>query len=983
MDFYQIQTLSAYDFGKSSVKIPSYIDKGLRYGYKGLGICEENTVYAFPSFAERMQKEENAVPFYGMILSLEENGLSLEGEVLVLNEDGYSSLMGLLSLQKKVYTFSDLASFSKGLAFVLKSESPSMKEEEHLSRIRPLVESLKEIFRGRLFGGTEIYSKEDSASISVFRSFLKEEGIVPIAFPKVIYLDKEDGYEAYRMLEAIHLYSSSKTVLTGEDLEKGGPFFLLSPKAVLTVYGEEEVKNQEILAKMVSFTLLKKRGMVLRAKGVDAPKEIRSLALGGLKKRVGDPLPPKYLERLNYELSTISEMDFSDYFLIVRDYVVWAKEHGVKVGPGRGSACGSLTTYALGITEIDPLKYGLSFERFLNPLRRTMPDIDMDFEDDKRNSVVEYLVSRYGKDRVSFIVTFTGIKLKSALNRVADIFGIPAGRLSPLSKALSDKAVSFEDEEKTNPKFRKLLADPYYREAVRRASLIVSYPTTTSVHASGVLISERPLSEQLPVRDGDIPITLYEYNALETMGYLKFDILALSNLTFIKNVEENIRALGYEYSDPYQHLNDPKVFETLNRLRVLDIFQLESSGIQNAVEQIRPSSISDLSAILALYRPGPMRNITTYADRKNRHYPYKLECAELEDILKETYGIIVYQEQILEIAKRIGGFSGGEADLFRRAISKKDRSKMDSMKERFLQGAEKNGLSPDSALKIYDLIERFASYGFNKSHSYAYAFVVYTMLYYKTYYPAAFYLESLNRLSLGSDKGRNFLGEIYASSLSLSLPDINVSEEKPVFRNGKFILGFSEISGLSSPLSKAILDERKKNGPFRSLGDFFIRLDLRSYKASEFAPLVEAGAFDRFPYPRSALISMLDSLMSVHLMGVNSEDELPYMEKGTNKKDLEMFLEELGTLGVSLSVKLEDLIEGARRYPELYLVLDSPRGAGTVKAVPVADRFGKKTLFYSVPVALEKYDIISVKTDVNGRYRDVAAVYKERKKENV
>lgn len=982
MDFYQIQTLSSYDFGKSSVSVPSYVEKGVRYGYRGLGICEENTVYAFPSFDEKVRSEEGLVPFYGMILTLGENNLYLSGEAIVLDEDGYSSLMGLVNLHKKEYGLPDLSSHSKGLAFVVKSESPSMKDGEHLALIKPLFESLKEIFGDRLFGGVEIYSKEDSGSISAFREFLARENVLPLAFPKVLYLDKKEGYEAYKMLEAIQLYSTSRPVLTEEDLEKGGPYFLLSPKALLSVYREEEIANQSVLAGKVSFTLMKKRGMVLRAPGVNAQEAIRGLALDGLKKKAGDPLPAEYVSRLDYELSTIAKMDFSDYFLIVRDYVLWAKEHGVKVGPGRGSACGSLVTYALGITEIDPLKYGLSFERFLNPLRKTMPDIDMDFEDDKRNDVVKYLVSRYGKDRVSFIVTFTSIKLKSALNHVAKIFNIPAMRLSALSKALSDKCETFEEEAKTNRDFAKLLSDPYYKEIVRRASLIVSYPTTTSIHASGVLISERPLGEQLPTQDGEIPVTLYEYKALESMGYLKFDILALSNLTFIKNVENSISEMGYAYKDPYTHLNDPKVFETLNRLRVLDIFQLESPGIQRAVSEIRPSSIDDLSAILALYRPGPMGNIVTYANRKNRHYSYKLECKELEDILKDTYGIIIYQEQILEIAKRIGSFSGGEADLFRRAISKKDLSKMLSMKEQFLKGAEKNGLDSVSAENIYQLIEKFASYGFNKSHSYAYAFISYAMLYYKTYYPSAFYLESLNHLSLGGDKGRIFLSEIYANSMSLSLPDINVSEEKPVFRKGKFYLGFSQISGLSSPLAGEILKEREKNGPFKSVGDFFIRLDLRSYKPRELEPLVEAGAFDSFPYARPTLLSMLEPLMAVHFMGVRSEGELPYMEKGTTPKNLETFLEEFTTLGVSLSVKLEDLIEGARRYPELYLVLDSPRGSYQ-KAVDVADRFGKRTLFYSVPADLEKYDIISVKKERRGRYDDVTDIYKERKKENV
>lgn len=988
MDFYQLQTVSSLSFGKSGVDAKDYAKDLFRLGYKGGGFADENEIYSFPYLNNAFKPYADFVPFYGMRIRLNDETAYFDACLYIENEDGYLNLVKIHNLHLSTYGINDLKPYHQGLALVLKTEDERMKDEDFLLEHNRFFYNLSLVFEEDFFFGIEVYTKEETKSVEVTRQFVHDHAYRPLAFPKVLYLDKKDGYKKYRLLELISEFTETRKTVTEEELEESGPFFLLSPKVVSLIYNSEEIANEERIARKIHFDFLKKRGKVLSS-GYENPGETLSkMARERLLERLKvSVLPSEYQKRLDYELSVIHQMNFDDYFLIVQDYVNYAKSNAIKVGPGRGSSCGSLVTYALRITDIDPLKYDLSFERFLNPYRKTMPDIDMDFEDDRRNEVVQYLRNRYGKEHVSQIITFHTLQLRGAIDAVGNVLSIPENRIKAIKNTLSFKANDFNEEKKTNENFRRLYEDPYTASILHYAELVFNSPDHISFHPSGVLVAEESVKDVLPCDENEIYTVGFEYSTIESMGFLKFDILSLSNLTFIKEIEDNILKEGKKIVNYQDYLDDPKVFKTLNEDKTVDIFQLESYGIRKAMKEIHPENIKDLSALLALYRPGPMENIPVYAERKNSHVPYTIKNKDLADILKDTYGIIIYQEQILQIAQRLAGYTLGEADLFRRAISKKDDASIEKARVPFIEGERKHGLSLEEASSIFELVRKFASYGFNKSHSYAYAFVTYQLLFYKTYYPSAFYLASLHKNGLGNDslseKQKNMYREIYEAGYLFSLPSLNDSDDAVSFRNGKYILGFNNIHGLNETFRKNILRERKEHGPFTSLGNFFGRISLNDVKENEMLSFIDSGALDEFGVSRKDLREFLPTLLSVHLMGITSDEDLPDFKKSRDEPSVDLFLREKNALGMVLSFKMKDLIMGKKKYPKLYLVSDNPYKSNGKTRLTVIDRFETKSIWVPFPVEVNKYDIISVNERHNGRYLDILALNKEEKKENV
>jgi DNA polymerase-3 subunit alpha len=984
MDCYQLQTLTSFAVGQSSVKADDYLAKLKKYGYQGGGIADPFGLAAFPTFGKLVEKDPQFIPFYGMLITLIEKDISYQGELVALTEEGYRNLVRIVNLHKNPLELTDLSYDSQGLAFIIKTEDPRFKEAAFLEESKGLFYQLSKIFQDFYFG-VEIYTKEENQSIGVTRSFIANHSYKPLAFPKVIYLDREDSFKAYRMLKAI----ADKEIITEADILQSGPYFLLTAHVMEQVYLPEEIENQSELAKKIHFSFLKKRGAIAQSGASDPDLTLKEMAESGLREKLGGTIPPEYQSRLDYELSVISKMGFSDYFLIVEDYVNFAKRSKIRVGPGRGSGAGALVSYALNITEVDPVKYGLYFERFLNPLRVTMPDIDMDFQDDKVDAVIKYLQQKYGPDKVSRIITYSTLQLRASIKQIGTIFNIPSARTDSLSKMINvrNKSESFQKEANVNYRFKKLLADPYYKDITDKAELILSYPQTTSKHASGVLVSSQPLGESMPVQEDSDNQTLiagYEYDYLEEMGYLKFDILALKNLTFLAQVENNIVSQGQKLPDIWHSLSDKKSFDVLNRLQLVDIFQLESGGIQQAIKTLRPTSYEDIAALLALYRPGPMDSIQIYAQRKNQKVPYTLASPVLQEILKDTYGVIIYQEQIIEIAKRVAGFDGGRADLLRRAIAKKDQAKMDAMKKDFMAGAVKQGMKEAEAEAVFDLIAKFADYGFNKSHAFAYAFVTYELLYYKANYPWAFYLASFASRSLSDDDTRKIVSEIYSFSYSLKGPSINKSQVDVSFKDFNFIAGFGQIKGMQGGKSaEQIVKERERGGPYKSLGDFFQRVDLSSYTDRELNGLVQAGCFDEFGYSRQSIISSLPTLKFVFKFASSGDGDasLPAMEKIPEIKNKEDFLSEYDALGIVLSMKLSDLIVGPQKNMFLFLVADDPQPiAGGRVRILLMDEYSKEPFYLEKDPHLNKYDIISVNIDSSGGYTDITAIAKEAEK---
>ena len=960
MPYCQFQTISSFSFGKSSIKCEEYVAKGEKLGYEYLTIADINSVASFPYLC-KAAKESKIEPIYGAMIELAIKDMKWQGELVILNEQGYLNLMRIINRHLDSYTLEDLKDNLSGLAFILKTQDDNFKKLDFLNSHNDIFFKLSRLF-DKFYFGIEIYSKEEMGSVEVLRSFIENHSYLSLAFPKVIYLDSNDGYQAYSILKCV----VDKTLIKDKEAEKP-TFFLLSLKALSQIYSLHEIEATGKLAESINFQFMKKRGEVLKCEIANAAQTLREETYKGIKNKLGGEIPTKYQKRLEYELKIIDQMNFNDYFLIVSDYVNFAKNSGIKVGPGRGSAAGSLVSFALNITTVDPLKYGLFFERFLNPLRVNMPDIDIDFQDDRRMDVINYLKNKYGASRVALIVTYSTLKMRSAIRHIGSVYDIPEKRLNKITDCLSFNSTSFVQEKSQNYRFKKLMEDKYYQNIVQKAELILNYPINTSIHASGVILSNSDLQINVPIIRGDINVVGYEQAYLEDMGYLKMDILALNYLTLLSNIEHRIKENGKELVNIDEHLNDRKTFEILNDGLLTNIPQIESFGMQQTIKKIKPNSISEISSVLALYRPGPKDYISVYADRKNKHVPYKLVSPKLEPILKDTYGIIIYQEQILQIAQQIAGFDGAKADLLRRAIAKKKVDQMDKLKKDFINGAKQNGLNENEANSIFGLIYEFANYGFNKSHSLAYSFITYTALFYKANYPEEFYRACLDKISLSDKKFVKLASEMRFFSYRVINPSVNYSQNSYTFDHGNFRVGFTQIKGFNYRIGEGIINEREKNGLFKSLGDFIIRLPESLISETELQVLVNAGALDEFGYSRQQMNAKLAELTLARSFAESKED-LPLMEKDKNVIDVSAFIKEYASLGAVLSISIQKLIVGEANFFSLYVLVEQPREYNESYIVKAITNYQTRTLFLPKGEAIEKNDVISIVEDNRASY---------------
>ena len=621
-----------------------------------------------------------------------------------------------------------------------------------------------------------------------------------------------------------------------------------------------------------------------------------------------------YIDRLNYELDVICQMGYEDYFLVVQDYVNFAKDNDILVGPGRGSAAGSLISYLLGITAIDPIKFGLQFERFLNLDRKTMPDIDVDFMDTRRDEVVEYCRRKYGENKVANIITFQTILAKQALRDIGRIYDIPNHDIDLLSKSITDNRLSLRSAYKTLPAFKKIVdSDKYFLEIVSLASKIEGLIRQSGVHAAGVILNNDPIEKAMPISLdlSDNYISQYEMHYLEEQGFLKMDFLGLRNLSVISrcvdlvNEKHGTKILD-KHNLPY---DDPKVYELISSCRTMGVFQLESSGMKRAIREIKPSCFNDVVAVLALFRPGPMESIPIYAKRKEGKQVVTYISNDLEDILKDTYGIIVYQEQINQIATKMAGFTPGEADTFRRAISKKKVELLESLEKRFIDGATAKGYSYKESKNVYDHILKFANYGFNKSHSVGYALIACQMAYLKVFYPLEFYVAILENSSVASDtKFNEYVSEMKASNIKMLPPNINTSSLTFSIFEDSILFPLGAIKGINDILVNKIIEERKKK-PFVDFYEFVMRMEPLGLSENQLEKLIDSGALDAFynsrqsmrksikhAYQTAKLFGNTTGQMSLNL-GI---DQLPKMHDEPDDP-LENLDKEYQALGIMLS----------------------------------------------------------------------------------
>lgn len=953
MFYCQLNTQSCFEIGESTIELNDYAKRAKELTYQAIGIADSK-LYAYPYLADACLAND-IKPIYGYRVKLACLPLrNLSAALYVLNETGYRNLCKLISTKTTVIGINHISSLREGLALIIDCDDIDFYDNNFLTTISPVLLNYSKIFKDNFYLGISIYSKDDQESVKTLYDYCERCEYQTIAFPKACYLKKTDNYKT-------ELYKRSLKKETASDISETGPYFLLSIKSLLTLYRPEDIRQTNVLASKCRFDFFQKRGALKTFENDDVM--LSKMAMNGLLERLNNIAKPEYLSRLNHELNIIKQMHFSSYFLLVSDYVQYAKRNGIKVGPGRGSAAGSLVSYALKITDLDPIKFNLSFERFLNHKRSSMPDIDIDFEDERRDEVVQYLIAKYGASKVCPIITFTKLKPKSALNFIGPALSFNPSRLKNLTVSISDKATNFR--EALNDRYygsmlKRLLNDPYYLDIAKKADSLLGLPSNTSQHAVGIIISEDDIYKTCPMSDGEKGIVEYEYSTMERLGFLKFDILALSNLTLVKNIENKIKRKNKELPDIIDNLDDKETYNTLNKLYLADIFQLESKGMSYTIQSVKPEKFTDLAAILALYRPGPKDYISLFARRKNGEEKIDYISDLLEPVLKDTYGIMVYQEQVIQAVQVIADFSASDADLFRRAISKKKSDLIESYKQRFLISASKK-VDEKTANKIYDMIEKFAGYGFNKSHAYSYALITYSLLYYKTHYPEEFYSAAMETTSLNTEGMKNLQTELEMLNYKISIPDINYSDLSTYnFTKDKIIyLPLNSIGGSDFENLKQIYEERNKNGPYTSIYNFCLRTYhfLTSDKQKRINPLIHSGLFDSICHSRKGLIDHIYEYFGFARMGFD-ENKLPPIN---DEEDLgERLYSEKDVLGAILSIKLSDIYQ-KNNYRTLLVIDDSRYELDHLLSVTDGNR--DYMIEISRPQKIEKNYFIAVKGD--------------------
>ena len=845
MNYTPLHVYSGYSLLKSGLKIDQYLDAAKKMGLTTVGISDFATLTGAPvMFHEAEKRGLNVILGEDLVIE------NLLFSFFVLNEEGYKNLLKLSLEVEKGKNLKDIVlEYNEGLAVVLSTNNDLLKQSL-ISDENEFARKLAKLTRGfsNFYLGLEVTN--ETSYIQTIREFAFSHGYKLLAFPSVKYVKKEDAI-VLEMMKSI----DSKEVLEIKSLE--GDEYLKTPEEISKLYTEEELRNVEELTSQVNFTFIKPRGKLISwfdITGEKADDALARLAKEGLLTK--GKTSEEYSSRLEFELKTIKEMGYSDYFLIVKDYIDFAKNNGIAVGPGRGSASGSLVSYALGITVPDPLQYNLLFERFLNPARQTMPDIDVDFSDIHREDVVAYIRHKYGSNHVARIQAIQTLGAKAALNDVGRIFNYEKHDIELFTKLIKDEGegkTTLREFYKKNKIFRDLVnSDKYYLEIVSLASKIEGLPRQGSLHAVGIVLNAEPLEGVIPLSiafDGGY-VEQFEKDYIEEQGFLKMDILALRNLTIVEDCLALLKDRGININRDDIPYEDARAIKVIASAKTMGLFQLESAGMRNAIKVLKIKSFEDVVQLLALYRPGPMDSINEFAKKKNSGLKPKYLSPVLEEILAPTYGTIVYQEQIMQIAAKMAGFSLGEADSFRRAVSKKDQKKLESLRTSFVNGAIAKGYKKDEATNVFNLIDKFANYGFNRSHSLVYAIFTCRMAYLKSHYPREFYASILSNAS--TTEFNNTISEMKALKIKVKCPDINKSGTTFKLDGDNILFPITSIRGVSGVTANNIVTERT-SGEFKDLFDFVIRMKKYRFSDSQLMSIIDAGAFDSIEPSRASL----------------------------------------------------------------------------------------------------------------------------------
>ena len=890
MKFVHLHCHSHYSLLDGMAKIDELIEKAKEFEMPALAITDHGVMYGAIEFYQKA-KEANIKPIIGFEAYLTPLGRHQKIKadekkyhltLLAKNFEGYQNLVKLCSLAhlegfyyKPRIDDELLKKYHQGiicLSGCLQGEIPQLILAKKFDLAKKKILFYKEIFGDDFYLEIMPFGKiKDQVKVNQALIELSKELKVPlVATCDVHYLSPEDA-QAHEVLLAIQTKSllSDKNRLSMKDDD----FSFKSPKQVIEFFKDvpEAIENTLKIASLCNLELELGKVQMPKIKieaGFDSFSYLKKLAQEGLRKRYPQ-ISPQIRDRFNYELEVIRKTGFADYFLIVADIVNWAKKEGIVVGPGRGSAAGSLISYCLGITDVDPIKYSLLFERFLNPERVSMPDIDIDFDDRRRDEVIEYTKRKFGEDHVARIITFGTMAARPAIRDVGRVLGVPYNFCDRLAKTIPQN-LSIEEALKASPEFHHYYStDRRAFEIVELAKKIEGVARHASVHACGVAIAPFPLMEKIPLQrapqDPETVITQYEMKSIEALGILKMDFLGLRNLTIIVDTLKNVERTEKKKIEIKKiPLNDQKTFKLLSEGKTVGVFQLESEGMQKTLKGVKPTQFEDLIAILALYRPGPAQLIPSYIRRKQGKEKIEYLHPKLEPILRSTYGVLIYQEQLMEIAKELAGFSLSEADILRKAVGKKIKELLEEQKEKLIKGMIERGIKKEVAQKIWEWILPFARYGFNKSHATGYALIAYWTAYLKAHFPYEFMAAVLNAEGSNVDKISFLLSECKRAQIKVLPPSINESFED--FRvvkigNEKVIrFGLSAIKNVGKNLVEAIISEREKNGKFKSIEDFLQRIDHKDLNKKSLEALIKAGVFTGME-DRRVLLDNLDYLL--------------------------------------------------------------------------------------------------------------------------
>lgn len=875
MDFTPLDVKSSYSLLKSPTRISDLVTTAKERGYKALALTDENVLYGAVEFYNAAKKA-GIKPIFGLRLVValnETDGTKLDLVFLAKNQRGYQHLMDLSTLQqtrkdkKAPLTVAQISPLLNELFIIIPPQSTVFSVLAQPTSILTELANLGDD-DSVLLG---VNSRLDDVQIDTLQQLSKQLSLPLVGTSPVDYLNANDLF-ASRVLQAIDAGVELKDPTI--EAERRGQHYLHSKEQVIQDYkakGLSAAAQKTVEVATLCNVELQFRAPVLphfkNQAGISSQQYLRSLCIQGLKKRRVAPgkTIQQYQERLAMELKIIHEMGFDDYFLIVWDVINFAHQQKITTDPGRGSAAGSLVAYALAITEVDPLQYDLLFERFLNPERAQMPDIDLDIPDNRRDEVLQYVHQKYGHQRVAQIITFGTLAAKQVVRDVSRVFNLPRYDMQRLIDALPHGLhVTLKDALNESQQLKNLLDDnPKFRLLIQVAQQLEGLPRHYSIHAAGIVLSEQPLHEVVPLQDGSdgLLMTQFAKDTVEALGLLKMDFLGLKNLSIMDNTLQMIRQEDPAFDLQKINFNDPLTLQLFQRGKTEGIFQFESSGIRNVLVNLHPTNFEDIVAVNALYRPGPMENIPHFTARKAGKEKIAYPAPSLEKILGPTYGILVYQEQVMQLASVMAGFTLGEADLLRRAMSKKKKATMEDMRTKFIAGATEHGYSAQVAHQVFEYIDRFANYGFNHSHAVAYSMMAFEMAYLKVHYPAAFFTALMNA-ETNIEKLKRHVGDAKQFGVKISGPRINISESSFLLHDGTVYFGFSAIKGVRRDFVAAILEERQENGKFTDLRNFITRIPERWQKQELIEPLIYSGAFDNMGYNRAEMIDALPKLIS-------------------------------------------------------------------------------------------------------------------------